>query len=856
MSCSLFYHVQLKNRKESLMKQYESVVAKNNQYRDAYEGLNSLISEADIDFLVHCQSMTQRVETLMSNEDKSLLRPLVSQDIPFCINKDVERQILTLGAVGGGLTPTEFSFSPSGSQGTMMELLWQLPERCGNLTRFQIEYEQVLDSSAERRGSGLVESPEMVYTQSEPQFYEVQGNELNAYVDYLSPGYSYRFRIRSANDAGLGMWSDPIIAKCSDFPFTLEYTKKIHRIIIPKSSYYRIIVKGAKAADGMIRRGGKGAIISAIISLKAGDILIMLCGGKSSKHHYHSGGGGGSFVALNEISKDTLLIAAGGGGGTRGADENDFDGLDASTEEDGLSGLGAYFGAGGKNGGPGEDARDGDGPSWGNGGAGFMQDSSTALSFMAGGHAGQNGGFGGGGAVGMYGGGGGGGYSGGGGGRGGGGGGSYVIASAVEVTKEVGNEGHGSISIEKVAPPYLASNSHSVRIDSTNTSSSTLSRMNGTSSNHLPVNIDSQMSVSSNNSGSSSGHQMVQIESQISSSSSASIYSSMSSKMLSGSTNISAIPEYDSPASTSQIMDQSGPPPPVNFTTNPEETNGNLDRGVLDPVLSALTASEINPIPSQTNAHIRIGSNQSSAPDLANLLGSYYDITNTTTTTTTADVTTTSTAAAVVEEAAVAVSSYSLGTAMDTSNPSQSKVRDLVQHYQLHDSNPPRVSLLPQENLPVNQGCKLLSDQSTSQWIMQQQFDQDQDQFVPRPDQQNVPQRVRQQPDISPPLTTLVQPVNIMPSSLNQVQQPNRPDTSPPFTSIQQQQQDTSPPLTLVHVRQDTSPPLIHRQTNDGVQIRQPATSNVVEQPGVYSSNIQPSLSQTNNHHSHHNWNS
>ena len=39
-----------------------------------------------------------------------------------------------------------------------------------------------------------------------------------------------------------------------------------------------------------------------------------------------------------------------------------------------------------------------------------------------------------------------------GGGRGGGGGRSYVITTAAKVSREVGNEGHGSIYIEKVVP--------------------------------------------------------------------------------------------------------------------------------------------------------------------------------------------------------------------------------------------------------------------------------------------------------------------------------------------------------------------------------------------------------------------
>lgn len=474
------------------------------------------------------------------------------------MSKDIEKQLQSLGAVGGGASPIELDFAANGAMGTLMQLYWQLPERCDKVHRFQIEYEQVIESNIERRDSGLVDNAgDKVYIQKEPQYYEVPGNELTAYVDYLCPGYTFRFRIRSANDAGFGMWSDLIVAETIGFPFTLEYTKRIHRIIIPSCNHYRITVKGAKAADGMIHEGGKGAIISAVVSLKAGDVLILLCGGMSSRHHYHSGGGGGSFVALNEISQESLFIAAGGGGGTRGADQNDFNGSDASVYEDGIDGLGNFSGAGGKNGGPGEDAKDSSNAdelwSWGGGGAGFMQDSTTALGFVAGGHGGQNGGFGGGGSVGMYGGGGGGGYSGGGGGRGGGGGGSYVISSAVEVSRSVGNNGHGSICIEKVDPPYPVSNSFSRGMstggDSTGNSNSA-TQLNGTGAP-----FDMHFSSSSFNT----------------------TRTTTSTSNGTSSINISTIPENESgssPVSTGQVSTgQIDFPDEVTFTIDPDDVS-------------------------------------------------------------------------------------------------------------------------------------------------------------------------------------------------------------------------------------------------------------------------------------------
>ena len=93
-------------------------------------------------------------------------------------------------------------------------------------------------------------------------------------------------------------------------------------------------------------------------------------------------------------------------------------------------------------------------PSFGYGGTGFLQDSTTASSFFKGSDIGQSGGFGVGGAIGPYG-----GvrgsYSGEGGGRGGGGGGSHIRSDGVDIER---NKNHGSVIIEKVTGEHIESN--------------------------------------------------------------------------------------------------------------------------------------------------------------------------------------------------------------------------------------------------------------------------------------------------------------------------------------------------------------------------------------------------------------
>lgn len=427
-----------------------------NEISAAQGSLNSALGKHDIDFLLHYLPAYQAMERVLSEEDRSLQRTVSYKDIPFYIPQSIMVDLRKLGAVGGGCVPYDIEVDVSSEYSNLLQLKWQIPHYANEVQCYEIEYENLPNTSETGLKGSRVQSD--TYYNVDPQSVVIPGNVLAAYVHGLCPGYKYRFRIRSQNVAGWGMWSKSVVATCDPFPIWIKGTKRIYKICIPKDGYYRLTAKGAKGADGKVHYGGRGAIISGTFALKAGDVLIILVGTMSTMSVCNTGGGGGSFIALNEISQKNLLIAAGGGGGTRGLEERDEDGRDANLETWGLDGVGKEHGKGGTGGGPGEDANsDGfAGPSWGYGGAGFMVNSSSARSFFEGGTGGQYGGFGGGGAVGLYGGGGGGGYSGGGGGRGGGGGGSYIRDDATEVKKILGNESHGEVEIKVVAPPQEA----------------------------------------------------------------------------------------------------------------------------------------------------------------------------------------------------------------------------------------------------------------------------------------------------------------------------------------------------------------------------------------------------------------
>ena len=363
-----------------------------------------------------------------------LNEPTTSMGILIYISPEFRNTIDNLGMVGGGVAPSNFSCN---NEHGMILLTWKIPER------EVLEYEIMCDL--------VLNDPDnfnpVIVDQAFPRHFLVKAKVCQKRIDNLFPEMRYRFRIRSRDNSGWGWWSASILGSTPGFPLEIGYTGEIIKIPLPSNGLYRIVAHGAKAADGEKKKGGKGAIIEAQFVLQKNDFLEILVGGMSIKRGPCSGGGGGTFVGLN--GRQDLLIAAGGGGGTRGYDEEDLDGKDASIDLYGLGGHGGQWAAGGNSGRAGRDAV-ANGPCWGYGGAGHVENSTTATSFVAGGTKGDGGGFGGGGGIGSYGGGGGGGYSGGGGGRGGGGGGSYIREDGLHIIRSVGNEGNGFVLIDKL----------------------------------------------------------------------------------------------------------------------------------------------------------------------------------------------------------------------------------------------------------------------------------------------------------------------------------------------------------------------------------------------------------------------
>eukprot|EP00800_Vazella_pourtalesii_P017111 TRINITY_DN5095_c0_g3_i6.p1 TRINITY_DN5095_c0_g3~~TRINITY_DN5095_c0_g3_i6.p1 ORF type:complete len:954 (-),score=218.93 TRINITY_DN5095_c0_g3_i6:129-2744(-) len=429
-------------RLERLQNQQQQLAIAASSIASFNDMANILLQKKPSEFLPNSDSVIKGIEQVLSEENSIHLRTLVQPGIPVMMDEAFLKQLDDLGAVGGGPVPTNIKCVHKKG---LFYLEWDPPD-C-KVTRYEIEREFV---PSVNRGSVEVLLAELQTC----SFYMDASRGGQARIDGLCPGASYKFRARSENAAGWGVWSEYIDGSFHDFPLEIGYTGDIVDISIPIDGSYAMQTKGAKAADGLMSKGGCGADITAIFYLSAGDRLEILCGGMSQRHASSSGGGGGTFVSVN--GRNNPLIVAGGGGGTRGYDEDDPDGQDGSLEEWGRNGVGRYYAEGGKKGGNGKDAviRD---LSHGYGGAGYFNNSSTGKCFMNGGDAGECGGFGGGGAIGSLGGGGGGGYSGGGGGFSGGGGGSYIREDGKDIVKKTGHDTHGVVILKQLS--YLCGNS-------------------------------------------------------------------------------------------------------------------------------------------------------------------------------------------------------------------------------------------------------------------------------------------------------------------------------------------------------------------------------------------------------------
>lgn len=95
-----------------------------------------------------------------------------------------------------------------------------------------------------------------------------KGSSKEIRLDDIVIGMKYLCRVRALNLAGWGVWSHPVIGWIEGFPLEIQYTGEIVTIELPRDGVYSILAFGAKAADGTVRKGGKGAMIGANFKLE------------------------------------------------------------------------------------------------------------------------------------------------------------------------------------------------------------------------------------------------------------------------------------------------------------------------------------------------------------------------------------------------------------------------------------------------------------------------------------------------------------------------------------------------------------------------------------------------------------
>ena len=160
----------------------------------------------------------------------------------------------------------------------------------------------------------------------------------------------------------------------SELPYTYAtVTQGIQIWTVPVTGLYEIIAAGAAGQNASNSRGGRGAIISTIATLTAGQRIKILVGQlpPANTNWQGGGGGGGTFVAtFHDIP---ILVAGGGGGG--GGTQNPL--LNATGLRNGLDAVITTTGlqTGTTPGGPGTSG------TCGAGGAGFESNATAASSF-------------------------------------------------------------------------------------------------------------------------------------------------------------------------------------------------------------------------------------------------------------------------------------------------------------------------------------------------------------------------------------------------------------------------------------------------------------------------------------------
>lgn len=247
------FHSQAKFQSKTLLQQQENLEIAQGNADTAIVRANWLLQMSDYTYIHQADSVINSMKGQLSDKDFPMYHnPWTTGEIPIYLPPDFMEQIERLGIIGGGSMPIQLkSFVRHG----LLYVSWEQSDP--EVTEYEISCKDCSDFLVT---SGHKENP--------PVSMIHKGSTNEKRIDSVTIGTKYLFNVRARNLAGWGVWSHSVIGGIDGFPLEIGYTGEIVEIVLPKDGVYSIIAYGAKAADGALRKGGKGAIIGAKFSLK------------------------------------------------------------------------------------------------------------------------------------------------------------------------------------------------------------------------------------------------------------------------------------------------------------------------------------------------------------------------------------------------------------------------------------------------------------------------------------------------------------------------------------------------------------------------------------------------------------
>ena len=255
--------LQAQFQKKNLLSQQERLELAQGNADTAIVRGNWLLQMADYNYLHQADGILSRMRAQLADEDFPLYQTAVTNgEIPVYMPADLLKRMEKLGCIGGGKVPMQVRAETDCG---LLLLKWEQTD--SECKEYEIRYEPVDEEDMDPFAMVIGDYPS--YKQKFPL--SIQGIPVNTNQKIISgimPNMKYCFRIRSLNIAGWGIWSPPVVGGMSGFPLEIGHTGEIVELEIPLEGLYSFTARGAKAADGDTKKGGRGGIIEATFYLK------------------------------------------------------------------------------------------------------------------------------------------------------------------------------------------------------------------------------------------------------------------------------------------------------------------------------------------------------------------------------------------------------------------------------------------------------------------------------------------------------------------------------------------------------------------------------------------------------------